>query len=71
MRQWRHVPPAPNFWAKKSGPHSDSIQIFEVINLYNHTVWSSTKVALHVGPIGVRLRLIEAYAVVCRIAEKQ
>ena len=32
MRQWRHEPPAPNFWAKKSAPHSDSVQIFEVIN---------------------------------------
>ena len=21
-RPWRHVPPAPNFWAKKSAPHS-------------------------------------------------
>jgi len=29
----------PNFWAKKSAPHSDSVQIFEIINLYNHTVW--------------------------------
>ena len=28
----------PNFWAKKIGPHSDSVQIFEVINLYNRTV---------------------------------
>jgi len=35
MRPWRHVPSAPNFWAKKSAPHSDSVQIFEVINLYN------------------------------------
>ena len=31
MRQWRHEPLAPNFWAKKSAPHSDSVQIFEVI----------------------------------------
>jgi len=54
MRQWRHEPPAPNFWAKKSAPHSDSVQILEVINLYNCTV-------------SVRLRLIQAYAVVCRI----
>ena len=38
MRQWRHEPPAPNFWAKKIGQHSDSVQIFEVINLYNRTV---------------------------------
>ena len=38
MRQWRHELPAPDFWAKKSAPHSDSVQIFEVINLYNRTV---------------------------------
>ena len=38
MRQWRHEPPAPNFWTKKSAPHSESVQIFEVLNLYNPTV---------------------------------
>ena len=32
MRQWRHEPPAANFWAKKSAPHSDSVQIFEVVS---------------------------------------
>jgi len=66
MRQWRHEPPAPNFWAKKSAPHSDSVQIFEVINLYNHTVW----LAVDKGGatrIGIRLRLIQAYAVVCQL----
>ena len=47
-KQWRHEPPAPNFWAKKSAPHSDSVQILEVINLYNRTAWPSTKVVLHV-----------------------
>ena len=35
MRQWRHEPPAPSFWAKKSAQHSDSVQIFEVINLWH------------------------------------
>ena len=42
MRQWRHEPPAPNFWAKKLALHSDSVQIFEVINLYNRTVQKHT-----------------------------
>ena len=44
MRQWRHEPPAASFWAKKAAPHSDLFQIFEVINLYNRSVWPSTKV---------------------------
>jgi len=50
MMQWRHEPPAPNFWAKTSAPHSDSVQIYDVTNLYNRTVSPTTKV--------VRLRLI-------------
>ena len=31
MRQWRHEPPAPNFWAKKSAPHSDPFQILDIV----------------------------------------
>jgi len=54
----------PQFLDQKNWPpHSDSVQIFEVINLY-HTVWPSTKVSLRVD---VRLRLTQVYAVVCRI----
>jgi len=31
MRQWRHKPPAPYFWAKKSAAHSDSVQILDIV----------------------------------------
>jgi len=67
MRPWRHVPPAPNFWAK---PPKYRPRIPTRFKYLRSLIFIINRLAIDKGGvtrIGVRLRLIQTYAVVCQL----